>query len=663
MSTPRFTMKLDMRVLEHLGIKLYSNVAAVLSELVANSWDADATEVGINFNLDNDEIVIRDDGVGMSAADINARFLHVGYNKRGAEGAVSPVFERQFMGRKGIGKLSVFSVAKRVAVYSSNGSEKNSIQIDLSLLEKAVESGAEYHPEEITYNADFAPEYTGTTLVLTGLIKKRVKLSIAALRKRIARRFSVVGSFYSVDHQFDVKINGEPIGIEDRDDLRALEYLWEFGSAYDIPSDKLKKLDEKFLVTPSHIPGHPEWEVQGWFGTAYKPGDLESEEGGSLRNIVVMARGRLIQESILDKLGFNRIFGSYVTGQVRADFLDTDDEDDIATSDRQRLLEDDPRVISLRDFMRQTLLDASEVWTSKRKVKKAKEAEALYPALKTWVEGLPEAQQKPARNLLGLIGGLTLDEARENDRKELFRSGILAFERLRLKQASHQLENLENLDSSQLIPLLVQQDYFEAALYRDIVKSRIEAIRKFRDLTDANEKEKVLQLHLFKNLWLLDTGWDRASESEFMEKKLQVEFPKEFSKTLNDEESKGRVDIKYRTNAGDHIIVELKRYDRVTDVQELEAQAQKYRGCLTKLCKQNGESNPTIYIVFVLGRAVRTDPDAGIDEKYVKDRLALIGARVVFYDTLIQNALAGYKEYLDAQDNSDSIDAIVAQLG
>ena len=42
----KYTMSLDMRVLQHLGIRLYSNVAAVISELVANSWDAEATEVG-----------------------------------------------------------------------------------------------------------------------------------------------------------------------------------------------------------------------------------------------------------------------------------------------------------------------------------------------------------------------------------------------------------------------------------------------------------------------------------------------------------------------------------------------------------------------------------------------------------------------------------------
>jgi hypothetical protein len=45
---------------------------------------------------------------------------------------------------------------------------------------------------------------------------------------------------------------------------------------------------------------------------------------------------------------------------------------------------------------------------------------------------------------------------------------------------------------------------------------------------------------------------------------------------LTDEESKGRYDIRYRTNGGLHILVELKRADRQMRVPELLEQGQKY---------------------------------------------------------------------------------------
>jgi hypothetical protein len=42
-----FELKISLNVLEHLGINLYSNVPSVLSEIVANAWDADATQVRV----------------------------------------------------------------------------------------------------------------------------------------------------------------------------------------------------------------------------------------------------------------------------------------------------------------------------------------------------------------------------------------------------------------------------------------------------------------------------------------------------------------------------------------------------------------------------------------------------------------------------------------
>lgn len=74
-----FEMTLSLNVLEHLGIDLYSNVPSVLSEIVANAWDADAERVDIVFDKDEDIITIRDDGTGMNRKEINERFLRVGY--------------------------------------------------------------------------------------------------------------------------------------------------------------------------------------------------------------------------------------------------------------------------------------------------------------------------------------------------------------------------------------------------------------------------------------------------------------------------------------------------------------------------------------------------------------------------------------------------------
>ncbi|MCE1003808.1 MULTISPECIES: ATP-binding protein [unclassified Pseudomonas] len=71
--TPTFEMTVDLNVLEHLGINLYSNIAAVLTEAVANAWDADALSVQIRVAPNNEWIKIEDDGIGMSVDDLILR--------------------------------------------------------------------------------------------------------------------------------------------------------------------------------------------------------------------------------------------------------------------------------------------------------------------------------------------------------------------------------------------------------------------------------------------------------------------------------------------------------------------------------------------------------------------------------------------------------------
>lgn len=43
----KYQMTIDLNVLNHLGINLYSNIPSVISEVVANAWDADAEEVEV----------------------------------------------------------------------------------------------------------------------------------------------------------------------------------------------------------------------------------------------------------------------------------------------------------------------------------------------------------------------------------------------------------------------------------------------------------------------------------------------------------------------------------------------------------------------------------------------------------------------------------------
>ena len=104
MSQPReLIMTISLNALEHLGINLYSNIPAVLSEIVANAWDADANNVTITVDKASETITIEDDGIGMNRDSVIDRFLTVGFKRREVLGETTPS-GRKPMGRKGIGK-------------------------------------------------------------------------------------------------------------------------------------------------------------------------------------------------------------------------------------------------------------------------------------------------------------------------------------------------------------------------------------------------------------------------------------------------------------------------------------------------------------------------------------------------------------------------------
>ncbi|MDP3082675.1 MAG: ATP-binding protein [Rubrivivax sp.] len=641
-------MKIDLRVLDHLGIKLYSNAAAVLSEAVANAWDADTQNVQITIT--QSEIVVKDDGIGMDLNAINERFLSVGYDKRATEGTKSPI-GRAFMGRKGIGKLSLFSIAEEVTIHTTKNGENHAFRMSISEIEAAIRRDNVYHPTPVP----FAGPKVGTRIVLAKLKQRRLALAAAGLRKRIARRFSVIGYKGPKGDKFSVSINGAPIGPQDRDDLKKVEFLWEFGAA------RINKADCPCLlhsdVISDEVSKKPLWKVRGWIAAAARPIDLRNDESGSMNGIVVVARGRLIQENLLDKLNFNRILNSYVTGQVEADFLDTDKEDDIATSDRQRLVEDDERYITLLAFLRQSLLNVSDSWSTLRNEVRGKEVQTENPALAEWIGALPSSQQSAARTMLGTIQGIEVDDV--DERKALYKAGVLAFERLRLRDASHRLSLLPELTAAKLLPLMSDLSDLEGSMYRDIVRERLTVIQQFVGLVDANEKEKVLAQCIFEQMWLLDAGWERATGSERIEQTLKKDYSA-FSPTLTDKESKGRVDIRYRTNAGQHIIVELKRAKRKIGVNELSEQGNRYKVALTKcLRKQNGPDYvPNVSIVFILGVEVNEadNPD------FVRAVLDATGARLVYYDQLIASAQASYAAYLKSTEKVDALENLLKKL-
>lgn len=640
----KYEMSLDLNVLNHLGLNLYSNTPAVLSEVIANSWDADASQVSIHCNQEDDVITIIDNGCGMTLEDINRKFLCVGYQKRKNGEAITPVYKRPVMGRKGIGKLSLLSIADTIKIYSKKDGEQNAFCLSREDIEREITSQNHvYSPTEVEFE-DFEYE-TGTKIVIRKF-KKNINRTSEFLRRRLARRFCIIG------RNFDIILNGEMISVKDRDFFGKVQFLWPIGS-FDVSG--LSTFPN--IAIQSQLSGdiNDSYHISGWIATAEKPSDL-----GENNKISIVSRGKLAQEDILASYGEGGVYASYIIGEIQADFLDSDDEKDISTSNRQQYIEDDERYQALKAHIFKLLKNVKNKWTDLRKEKATERVTNSSPVIKEWYEGLSTSSRKYAKKLFAVIETMHFDGDDEKKR-EFLRYGILAFERLKIS------EKLESIDNDDLISDLLRfgevfadLQEIEASLYWEIANERVKVIRSLADSCDTNAKEKVLQKHIYDNLWLLNPSWERATRgSERLEQSVAKEF-KDLESNLSEEERTGRLDIRYRNTSGVHVIVELKRYQPTykVDVYDLHRQIDKYRNALKKCLKAIGRENEPITAICIIGEGV-LPPEMSLEE--ANNKLAGSG-RIITYDMLIHNALESYSEYLEREAKVGKLRALIDQI-
>ncbi len=651
-SADTYRMTIDLNVLEHLGTNLFSNIAAILTESVANAWDADARNVDIVVDQARDRIVIVDDGVGMTSNEMNEKFLRMGYRRREEDLATGrrTSMGRQVMGRKGLGKLSLFSIAEVIEVHSARDGQINGFRMSVDGIRRAVERNDECYMPEPLPKEEIAVK-KGKKILLRKIMKRRLKASSSALRMRLARRFSVIGKKFD----FGIKINGKAVTIDDRGDLKAAQLLWTFGDFKPDPSST-PKLRKQQVISSRDDDWPKHWKVGGWIGTATSPKELDSGDMGNLNGIVVVARGRLIHENILDKFNDGRLYTKYLTGQIEANFLDQDNEPDIATSDRQGLQEDDDRYVKLLSFLKSRLGIVEQHWTKWRGEHQVKRAKEQSLGSSQWFESLLSGPRKSADEQIASLSSLPMDK--ESDRKILCRHGLLAIERMQFRRLTTEIAKGVQ-DPSTLFKLLADSDALEAQFYHEIIRSRLEVIKNFQRIVDKIKPERELHTFLFDHLWLLDPAWERATGSELTESRLLDEGV--ITDDLSEKERLGRVGIKYTTHAGKHIIVELKHAERKMKLMELVEQGFEYVDKLKKILRSQNQASPDIEVVFVLGKPV--DEEKSNPSRLKASMTAISpGSRIVHYDALIQSAHNAYAEYLENCPRLDRVERILEQL-
>jgi uncharacterized protein (TIGR02391 family) len=384
MSGHELVMIFDPNTIEHLGVKMYSQIPTAIAELIANAYDADAHHVIITLNDGTDKsVIVEDDGIGMSFDEVNDYFLRIGRNRR-AEGQIRTLSGRIATGKKGLGKLALFGIGDTIEVSTIKDGQEVTFRMNWSDLKNT--HGQNYKPNIISETT--SSKASGTKITLSDL-KRKSPFDIEALAISLSRLFN----FY--DSTFSVAIKRKGIQKEVNNELKYSEIEQEFDFIF--PA----YFQDKGLTYQYRD------DIVGKVITSEKP--LQP----GLRGITLFANGRLVNAPEFFGRSESSHFYSYVTGWLNIDFVDNWDDDVISTN-RQSLNWDLDSTRLLRDFLQDVLSQIQKDWRDLRKNKRRSEISVKSKInISEWYDKLPNEIQSTVEKIVNSLDDSELSSAKQ----------------------------------------------------------------------------------------------------------------------------------------------------------------------------------------------------------------------------------------------------------
>lgn len=210
--------QVDAGHINKLGLELVGKQETALMELIKNAYDADATEVTVDFfnaEKEDGKLVIQDNGSGMNLETIKNAWMNISTDFK-QENKISPKYGRVRAGRKGIGRFSVQRLGKKLILVSNVKGESKAIKVifnwDVDYVKgvniRDVYVSAEYIDKDINTH--------GTTLEILNLREvwkdqnlKKVWNGVLMLQSPFKPTPSKHDNEYEIDPGFETVINNE----------------------------------------------------------------------------------------------------------------------------------------------------------------------------------------------------------------------------------------------------------------------------------------------------------------------------------------------------------------------------------------------------------------------------------------------------------------------
>lgn len=576
MSDDKLIMKFDPQTIEHLGIQMYYTLPPVISELVSNSYDADASEVNVYLNdIGEKSIIVQDNGHGMTYDDINSKFLKIGRNRRNRTNSQHSESGKRFViGKKGIGKLSFFGIALNIRIETIRDGKMNIFELNWDKLKSSTEN---YEPEVIVKD-QFSAAKSGTKITLTQ-IKRKTPFDPDGIAYNLAKTFTV---FDELDFSTWIIHNNKLTDkIQVKNELKFenidIEFEWNFPlpkGVIDMEYEYANNIKGKIISSKTTVPTR-------------------------INGITLFSRGKLVNDPEFYNEKASSFGYSYLTGWLDVDFIDEWDKDVISTNRKSLNWEDDD-TSKLKEYLASVV---KYVYKNQRELRKAKQiklvSEIAHINIEDWQKSLPKHEGKLAKKLVDAI--LNSEGIPTQKQAELVKFVKDSFQFESFKSFALDLEDYDVADSGKLIELFKEWEYIEAREMYKLATGRIQTIKTFEILIDKNALE-VKEIHPFfeKFPWVLDPRINM-----FRHEAQYVKLLKEYSPELEQEDINRRIDFLCTSVSNHRFIIEIKRPKHPIKYEDI-TQAKDYRSFIESKCN-NDSKHPNRVIAYVVGGSICDD--------------------------------------------------------
>ena len=524
----------DLNTIDHLGVKLYSTIPPMIAELVSNSWDADAHNVYLYFNDESEKTIrVCDDGRGMTFDELNSQFLKIGRNRRMEDNTSQTPDKRPVLGKKGLGKLSMFGIGKCITITTTKSGYTNSFRMDYDRIKNSTDGI--YRPDIIDYQVK-SDNPDGTTILIE-CINRKTSFDKPAIMNSLKKRFHI----YSSDFRVHINDQDEYLIDDNSVDSEQVQFSWEFPKDFSGLKESVPELYQFGL----------DKDIKGTIFTSKTPVSRDR------RGIVLFARGKLVQENDTFNERSTDNFFQYMFGEFHVDFIDEDNEVDNCSTDRKSLAWDtfeNDELMMLKSLLERIVSSTQSMWRIRRKEEKKKRIKERGHNVDQWLKDLTPAERPLATKLANaIIDNELIDESTAGEYLQCIQDmyGMESF-----KQFTAQLDEMDALDDESAIKLLTDWQTIEAKEYAKIAIGRVKTIDQFERYIQENASEnKVIQKFLEEFPWLLDPKMSRFEREVTYTKLLKQKFPEPEDMP----ERNRRLDFLCTNSSGMIHIIELKR--------------------------------------------------------------------------------------------------------